>query len=119
MSLSIVKPCKQLMKNSSLIDAVDKIVKDVHHTESVITVFTHVSLSLRQGWKYSHELQQLESDPIHTFGEDPSVHLHHSPFKARQLNMFSNQIQQLYTTSSLYILQVFHCYYRRSVRICL
>ena len=66
-----VKPCKQLMKNSSLIDAVDKIVKDVHHTESVITVFTHVSLSLRQGWKYSHELQQLESDPIHTFGEAP------------------------------------------------
>ena len=84
MSLSIVKPCKQLMKNSSLIDAVDKIVKDVHHTESVITVFTHVSLSLRQGWKYSHELQQLESDPIHTFGEAPKRPSPPFPFKARQ-----------------------------------
>lgn len=81
MSLSIVKPCKQLMKNSSLIDAVDKIVKDVHHTESVITVFTHVSLSLRQGWKYSHELQQLESDLFILLVKHPSVHLHHYHLK--------------------------------------
>ena len=84
MNLSVVKPCKQLMKNSRLIDIVNRIVNDNHHTENVVTAFTHVSLILRQGWKYSQEIQQFQSDPLHVFGEAPRRPPPPLPFKARQ-----------------------------------
>lgn len=83
-ALSVVKPCKQLMKNSSLIESVDTIVKDVsRHNESVLTVFTRISTALRRGWKYLQDIQIIESDYTRAFGEAPKRPSPPLPFRVK------------------------------------